>query len=256
MVSASEREVQPIQEKENEESHENVAYDAPGQVKDNGEDEYDTTRTPEVVNLDEIRANNDGMHTSKSKAQIQPIPEKKPIKFEQFDVSSKQGFKELLRFQMRIFDQNYDFEQDQLVGGEAEYHGDPTLEELYYFCKYIIIAGRMEKEIPILCLVYIERFLTKTGLLINFANWKRLALISLILASKIWDDDSLENVHFPQVMGDITLKEITGLEKVFLSLIDFDLVIRGSEYAKYYFILKGFAESFNSVLPMGPLDVG
>ena len=161
-----------------------------------------------------------------------------------------------MRFQMRIFDQNYDFEQDQLVGGEAEYTGDPSLEELYYFSKYVIVAGRMEKEIPILCLVYIERFLTKTGLLMNFANWKRLTLISLILASKIWDDDSLENVHFPQVMGDITLKEITGLEKVFLELIDFDLVIRGSEYAKYYFILKGFAESFNSVLPMGPLDVG
>ena len=90
---------------------------------------------------------------------------------------------------MRIFDQNYDFEQDELVGGEAEYSEDPSLEELYYFCKYVIVAGRMEKEIPILCLVYIERFLTKTGLLINFANWKRLTLISLILASKIWEKD-------------------------------------------------------------------
>mmetsp|Transcript_24521 Transcript_24521/g.17240 ORF Transcript_24521/g.17240 Transcript_24521/m.17240 type:complete len:100 (-) Transcript_24521:256-555(-) len=99
---------------------------------------------------------------------------------------------------MRIFDQNYDFERDFLNGGESTYLGeDPTLEELYYYCKYVIITGRMEKEIPILCLVYIERFLTKTGLLMNFANWKRLTLISLILASKIWDDDSLENVHFP-----------------------------------------------------------
>ena len=100
----------------------------------------------------------------------------------------------------------------------------------------------MEKEIPILCLVYIERFLTQSGLLMNFSNWKRLTLISLILASKIWDDDSLENVHFPQVMSDISLKEITSLEKVFLSIVNFDLVIRGSEYAKYYFILKAFAE--------------
>lgn len=38
-----------------------------------------------------------------------------------FDVSSKEGFKELLRFQMRIFDQNYDFDQDQLIGGVALY---------------------------------------------------------------------------------------------------------------------------------------
>ena len=137
----------------------------------------------------------------------------------------------------------------------AEYQGDPSLEEMYYFCKYVIISGRMEKEIPILCLVYIERFLTKTGLLMNWSNWKRITLISLILASKIWDDDSLENVHFPQVMNDITLKEITGLEAVFLQLIDFDLVIKGGEYAKYYFILKAFAGSFNSTLPMGPLTV-
>ena len=54
-------------------------------------------------------------------------------------------------------------------------------------------------------------------------------------------------------MGDITLKEIAGLEKVFLQLIDFDLVIRGSEYAKYYFILKGFVVDFCSIL--GVLEV-
>ena len=38
-------------------------------------------------------------------------------------------------------------------------------------------------------------------------------------------------------------------------MIDFDLVIRGAEYAKYYFILKTFADKFNSTLPMGSLTV-
>ena len=133
--------------------------------------------------------------------------------------------------------------------------GDPSIEEIYYYCKYVIVSGRMEKEIPILCLIYIERFLTKSGLLMNFANWKRLTLISLILASKIWDDDSLENVHFPQVMSDVSLKEITASEKVFLNLIDFDLVIRGTEYAKYYFILKSFANQFNSKIALDPITV-
>ena len=56
-------------------------------------------------------------------------------------------------------------------------------------------------------------------------------------------------------MPDITIKEIAGIEAVFLQMIDFDLVIRGAEYAKYYFILKTFAEKFNSTLPMGPLGV-
>jgi hypothetical protein len=99
---------------------------------------------------------------------------------------------------MRIFDKAYDFDLDELnVGDEIECPLNPSLEEIYYFCKYMIITGRMEKEIPILCLIYLDRFTKKTGILINHNNWKRLTLISLILASKIWDDDSLENVHFP-----------------------------------------------------------
>lgn len=48
----------------------------------------------------------------------------------------------------------------------------------------------------------------KTGILVNEHNWERLVLITLFLASKIWDDDSLENEHFPKVIDDITLKEI------------------------------------------------
>ena len=113
----------------------------------------------------------------------------------------------------------------------------------------------MEKEIPILCLIYLDRFSKQTGILLNAQNWKRLALIALCLASKIWDDESLENVHFPQVFAEISLKEIVELEKVFLRLVDFDLVVRGQEYAKFYFVLKTFSENFEAELPVDLLKV-
>lgn len=96
----------------------------------------------------------------------------------------------------------------------------------------------MENEIPVICLVYLERLLELTGILINYENWRRLTLISLCLASKIWDDDSLENVHFPKVMPEIPLKLINRLEQSFLDFLGYDLVVKGSEYAKYYFILR------------------
>ena len=63
-------------------------------------------------------------------------------------------------------------------------------------------------------------------------------LICLVEGSKVWDDDTLENKHFPRVMADVTLQEINELEKVFLEIVGFDLYIKGGEYAKYYFILK------------------
>ena len=66
-------------------------------------------------------------------------------------------------------------------------------------------------------------------------------LCCLVLASKIWDDDSLENIHFPKVMPNVTTKEINLIEQAFIEFLDYKLVIKGSEYAKYYFILRTIA---------------
>ena len=166
---------------------------------------------------------------------------------------------------MMYFHFNFDFENDCMLTDEDgnipeflfETHR-PTEEEIYYYTKYVVISGKMEREIPLMALIYIEWFVTKTGILINHLNWRWIILITLIIASKIWDDDSLENIHFPKVMHDITLWEVNQLEKIFLEMISFDLHIRGSEYAKYYFVLKTLAyedADVYGVLQMEPLPV-
>ena len=195
--------IQPITEKILDEEHEEsgqIDYERAQEPVE--EDIDDIERSPDVIDLHAVKANDDHLPKDEESSQqeaesdggllnLQKVassatndgqgkqpdqqselttPKSRQLNIDDFDVSSKAGFKQLLRFQMRIFDQNYDFETDELVGGEAQYQGNPTLEELYYFCKYVIISGRMEKEIPILCLVYIERFLTKSGLLMNYSN--------------------------------------------------------------------------------------
>jgi len=122
----------------------------------------------------------------------------------------------------------------------------PSEKYIADYCKYVTIACKMENEIPIVCLVYLEKLLLMTGILLNKWNWRRMVLICLTLASKIWDDDSLENVHFPKVMSDVTNYEINKLEQLFLEFIDYKLVIKGGEYAKYYFILRSMADDINS----------
>lgn len=123
-------------------------------------------------------------------------------------------------------------------------HERPTQEDIYYYAKYIMLSSRMEKEIPLVALIYIEKLLTKTGILMNHWNWRRMMLISLTVASKVWDDESLENQHFPKAMPELSVKEINGLEKIFLEFIDYQLVIRGADYAKYYFILRSMGKEF------------
>jgi len=121
----------------------------------------------------------------------------------------------------------------------------PTEKYIAEYCKYVTIACKMENEIPIVCLVYLEKLLLTTGILLNKYNWRRLLLICLTLASKIWDDDSLENVHFPKVMSDVTNVEVNKLEQLFLEFIDYKLVIKGGEYAKYYFIMRSLADDIS-----------
>lgn len=118
----------------------------------------------------------------------------------------------------------------------------PIEQEIADYCKYVVISCKMESEIPIIALIYIEKLLLGTGILLNKDNWRRITLTCLCIASKIWDDDSLENCHFPKVMPDVTNNEINKLEQAFLEFIDYRLVIRGADYAKYYFIMRTLAE--------------
>jgi len=130
----------------------------------------------------------------------------------------------------------------------------PARDYLFEYCLDIILAAKMEKECSIICLVYIERLMNKTGFPLDHMNWRRVTISSLMLASKVWDDDSFENVNFAQVFQEFSLDEINNLERTFLSLIDYDVVVKGSEYARYYFILRTYSEKHRAAFPLKPLD--
>ncbi len=119
---------------------------------------------------------------------------------------------------------------------------NPQLEDIFGFVKLVCFNCKMEDEIPIVALVYIEKLLKSREVLMNEENWRGLVLTTLCIASKIWDDDSLENEHFPKVLKEFTLRQISKLEKSYLALIDFDIVIKGKEYAQSLFILQSLAD--------------
>ena len=72
----------------------------------------------------------------------------------------------------------------------------PSKDILANFCKNIVITSKMEKEVPIIAMVYIERLLSTSGLRLSGYNWRKITFIALIMASKIWDDESFENENF------------------------------------------------------------
>lgn len=150
-----------------------------------------------------------------------------------------------MRESLKLFDVRMEFEPE--IYNEDVRVLVPTAEDVTAYATYVTCACKMENEIPVIALVYVERLLRKTGILMNKYNWKRILLICLCVASKVWDDDSLENIHFPKVMGDIGLIMINKLEQTFLDMyLNYDLVVKGSEYAKYYFVMHTLAEDLRN----------
>ena len=128
---------------------------------------------------------------------------------------------------------------------ERRYIPTPEPQTIFDFMADIIILTKMEKEVVVLSLIYIERLIYNTGLLLTSRNWRRILLTSMIIASKIWDDNSFENGNFSQVYANLGINEINTLERIFLELINYKVYVKQSEYFKYLMLIKEIALKYS-----------
>ena len=142
-----------------------------------------------------------------------------------------------------IFDEDFNYLIMKIV--ERRYIPPPEPQTIFDFMADIIILTKMEKEVIILSLIYIERLIFNTGLLLTSRNWRRILLTAMIIASKIWDDNSFENTHFSQVFANLGVSEINTLERIFLELINYKVYVKQSEYFKYLMMIKIIALKYN-----------
>lgn len=130
----------------------------------------------------------------------------------------------------------------------------PNQWDIYGFIRDVMVGFRLQPEVSVVTLFYMDRFCTRSGVSVTPDNWQRLLITCMMLASKVWDDESFENIEFAQLCPLYTLEEINRFEMVFLKCIDYDVSCKGSDYAKTYFLLRTLGAKDSPEFGLAPMD--
>ena len=240
----------------NEENNNNISD------KDNNDKENNSKNSPLKINENNNEQENDNkvqlnnniiLETKEPENNINISSEIKIIKEEGqeniyesdyiLDIISIEELTYYLIKRAEIFDEDFNYMYMKII--ERRYIPTPEPQTIYDFMADIIILTKMEKEVIVLSLIYIERLIFNTGLLLTSRNWRRILLTAMIISSKVWDDNSFENDHFSQVFANLGVNEINTLERIFLELINYKVYVKQSEYYKYLMLIKIIAMKYS-----------
>jgi len=138
------------------------------------------------------------------------------------------------------------------LGDEYNHFVMPKLRQVREFVESLVSKQRLSPEVAVLSCAFISRLIRNTGTQVNIYNWRRILLGALLIADKIWEESAVWNADYQKSFPNLSLDNLNQLERKFLHALDFNLTLRASTYAHYYFQLRSLAD--RDSFAMSPLD--
>jgi len=128
----------------------------------------------------------------------------------------------------------------------------PSLKEVERLLKKIFKNQMLSAECAVMAIAYIEK-IRQSKVYLCSHTWRRVLLGAILLSEKVWEDQTVWNVDYTKSFPEIQVDDLRNLEREFLIKIQFQLTLKPSEYARYYFALSSLRESTEENYPLKPL---
>jgi hypothetical protein len=90
------------------------------------------------------------------------------------------------------------------------------------------------------------------GVVLVPGTWRRVVLGATILASKVWEEQSMWNADFIPIFDGLTAKDLQELERLYLNLLEFNVELSASEYGDKEEGRRGKYNKFIGVMSFFP----
>jgi len=121
------------------------------------------------------------------------------------------------------------------------YH-NPSHKVIFDFIQRLFKRANLTAGCSVICLIYVERLMNRTGLYLLRRNWRPIMLCSMLVASKMWQDMGCWNAEFSKIYPQFTTESIKRLERLFIAKLQWNTIISSGVYSKYYFALRSLNE--------------
>ena len=121
----------------------------------------------------------------------------------------------------------------------------PSTNDIFSFLTGVFDRIRIPPECSLVTLIYVDRLISMKNISLLPCNWRPVTLCALLLASKVWPDNTPTNEDFCSVYPQFDQEGFNDLESMFITDIQWNLLINSSTYAKYYFALRAIGEKAN-----------
>ncbi|KAI8363076.1 hypothetical protein B0O80DRAFT_432649 [Mortierella sp. GBAus27b] len=118
-----------------------------------------------------------------------------------------------------------------------------TQADIFDFMRFIFDCGQnLGAENAIITLIYVERMTELGNLSFHAINWRRLLLGALVLSIKVWEDLAVFNSDVCAIFEGLHVKDVNALERFSMAKLQYNVSVKRSVYASYYFRLREISE--------------